>query len=64
MNTFFLELTKEELEFIINATFSVNISSKDAKFVGEVQQKLVTVLTTPVPESKIGIPDVPPAETT
>lgn len=44
---FSLVLAKSELNFIANAIFNVDIKSKDAKFVGDLQQKLVGVLTAP-----------------
>lgn len=34
-----------ELNFITNAVFGVQINSKDAKFISDLQSKLVTILT-------------------
>lgn len=38
-------LSESELTFIVNATFEVNISGKNAKLVAELQQRLVNILT-------------------
>lgn len=43
-----------ELNFITNAVFGVQINSKDAKFISDLQSKLVTILTG-VPPSELPV---------
>lgn len=38
-------LSESELNFIVNALFNVEIKSKDAKLVSELQQRLIATLT-------------------
>lgn len=45
--TFNLTLSESELNFVANAVFNVDIKAKDAKFVGDLQQKLIGILTAP-----------------
>lgn len=52
-STFSIEgLTESELNFIVNAVFSVQIQSKDAKLVSDLQTRLVSLLT-PSPEVSV-----------
>lgn len=46
---FAFTLSESELTFVANAIFSVDIKAKDAKWVGDFQQKIIAILTTPVP---------------
>lgn len=45
--TFDVTFTETELNFVTNAIFNVDIKAKDAKFVGDLQQRLVAILTAP-----------------